>query len=127
MDSKKIFNSRILVVDDDPSILKLFRDNLLDLSFEVTTAQSAIEALKLDFSKIDCIVTDIMMPEMNGIEFIKNLESMGHKKTIFFITGYNDIPREQLNVFNPRAIMFKPFDVEEAAILIKNHLMRLEK
>lgn len=126
MDSKKTVNSRILVVDDDPLILELFRDNLSDLSFEVTTALSANEALKLDFSKIDCIVTDIMMPEMNGIEFIKELESMGHKKILFFITGYKDIPREQLNAFHPRAIMFKPFDIEEAAILIKNHLMRLE-
>ena len=124
MDLKKTVHSRVLVVDDDPAILELFRDNLRDLSFEVTTSLSATEALKLDFSKIDCVVTDIMMPEMNGVEFIKKLESMGHKKIIFFITGYKDFPREQLNAFNPRAIIFKPFDVEEAAILIKNHLMR---
>jgi len=127
MQQKKTNNFRILVVDDDPLILELFRDSLQDLSLEVTTANSAIEALKLDFSKIDCVVTDIMMPEMNGVEFINNLIAQGHQKIIFFITGYKDYPREQLNAYNPRAIIFKPFDIEEAAILIKNHLMRLEK
>lgn len=126
MDQKKKINSRILVVDDDPSILELFRENLQDLSFEVMTASSAIDALKLDFTKIDCVVTDVMMPEMNGVDFIKRLELMGHKKIIFFITGYKDIVREELNQFKPRAIIFKPFDIEEAAILIKDHLMRLE-
>lgn len=127
MDSKKTLNSRILVVDDDPLILELFKDGLSDLSFQVTTSTSPVEALKLDFSKIDCVVTDVVMPDMSGVEFVKNLEAKGHHKILFFITGYKDYPREQLNAFNPRAIIFKPFDIEEAAILIKNHLMRLAK
>jgi CheY-like chemotaxis protein len=127
MKSKLSSNSRILIVDNDPIILDLFQVNLLDLSFEVTTATSAQEALQLDFSKIDCIITDLMMPEMNGMEFIQELESRGHHKILFFMTGYQDFPREQLNKYGPRAIMFKPFDIEEAAIHIKNHLMRLIK
>jgi DNA-binding NtrC family response regulator len=124
MDAKKTINSRILVVDDDSSILEIFRVNLEDLSFKVITETSPKAALKLDFSQIDCIITDVMMPEMNGVEFIKAVEALGHNKILFFITGYKDFPREELNNFHPRAIIFKPFDIEEAAILIKNHLMR---
>jgi DNA-binding NtrC family response regulator len=127
MDIKHIPHSRIVVVDDDTVLLELFRDNLQDLSLNVTICASPVEALKLDFSKIDCVITDVMMPEMNGVDFVKTLESQGHHKIIFFMTGYSDYPREQLNAFSPRAIIFKPFDVEEAAILIKNHLMRLKK
>jgi CheY-like chemotaxis protein len=127
MNIKKIGPGTILVVDDDPAILELFRDSLMDLSFSVITATSAVQALELDFSKIDCIVTDIMMPEMNGIDFVSTLNARGDNKIIFFITGYKDFPREELNKLNPRAIIFKPFDIEEAAILIKNHLMRLAK
>jgi CheY-like chemotaxis protein len=127
MDHKAKVNSRILIVDDDPIILESFRDNLLDLSFDVTICTSPLEALKLDFTKIDCIVSDIMMPEMDGVEFISAVVAQNHHKIIFFMTGYNDYPREKLNDFRPRAIMFKPFEIEEAAILIKNHLMRLEK
>jgi DNA-binding NtrC family response regulator len=127
MNTKKLSPNRILVVDDDPAILELFRDSLMDLSFEVITATSALQALELDFSKIDCIVTDVMMPLMNGVEFISTLNARGDNKIIFFITGYKDFPREELNKLHPRAIIFKPFDIEEATILIKNHLMRLVK
>ena len=127
MNNKIAINSRILIVDDDPRILDLLRDSLLDLSFEVFTATSALEALKFNFLEIDCIITDIMMPDMNGVEFIESLESQGHRKMLFFITGYTDFSREKLAKLNPRAIIFKPFDVEEAAILVKNHIMRLNK
>jgi DNA-binding NtrC family response regulator len=125
MELNKSRDSDILVVDDDADILSLFRDNLINLGLNVQTASSATDALKsIDFKTINCIVTDIMMPEMTGVEFIKKLEELGHKKIVFFITGYKDWPREELNQFNPKAIIFKPFDVEEAAILIKNHLKR---
>lgn len=127
MNSKKPSNFRVLVVDDDPAILELFHDSFLDLSIEVSTATSALEALEYDLSKIDCVVTDIMMPEMNGVEFVTTLKAKGHNKIIFFITGYKDFSREELNKLEPQAIIFKPFDIEEATILIKNHLMRLQK
>ncbi len=127
MTSKDSLNSSVLVVDDDPVILEIFRENLEDLSFNVFTASSAKEALKLDMDKIDCIITDVIMPEMTGTELINILESKGHHKILFFMTGYKDYPREELNKFKPRAIIFKPFDIEEAALLIKNHMMRLDK
>lgn len=118
---------RILVIDDDQVILDLFRENLSDLSLDVVIKNNAKDALLLNFNQIDCIVTDIMMPGMTGVEFMQQLEKLGHKKMLFFMTGYHDFPREELNKFNPKAIIFKPFDVEEAALLIKNHIMRIVK
>lgn len=116
----------VLIVDDDPSILELLKESLEDLSFTVYTAGNGVEALNfLIKTKVDCIVTDISMPEMDGPQLIATLQRKMDFTPFFFITAYLDYPRENLNIYKPRAIIFKPFDFEEAAMLIKNHLMRI--
>ena len=115
----------ILLVDDDPGLLEIFKESLEDLSFNVVTAQNGVEARKIiSHTKFDCLITDISMPEMNGVELVTFLRGENTDIPVFFITGYLDYSREVLNTFKPRAIIFKPFDVEEAALLIKNHFLR---
>lgn len=115
----------ILIVDDDPHIVILLRDCLEDLSFKVFTASNGEEAIELlKGQKVDCIVSDIAMPKIDGPELIRRLQAEGNMVPFFFITGYQDYPRENLNEYKPRAIIFKPFDCEELALLIKNHMMR---
>lgn len=115
----------VLLVDDDQAILDLLKDSFLDLSFEVYIASSGDEALIfLSHKKVDCIVTDIAMPGMDGLEFIKRLQAKKDQTPFFFITGYLDYLREDLNSLKPRAIIFKPFDLEEMAMLVKGTLMR---
>lgn len=116
----------VLIVDDDPNILELLQESLQDLSFNVIKAENGIQALAaVKKNKIDCIVTDIAMPEMEGPELIRRIYAEGHSIPFFFVTAYHDYPRENLNEFKPRAIIFKPFDFEELALLVKNHMMRL--
>lgn len=115
----------ILLVDDDPNLLELFKEGLEDLSLNVVTAVNGVEARKiLDESKIDCLVTDISMPDMNGAELATYVRGTNTEMPIFFITGYMDYSREVLNSFHPKAVIFKPFDIEEASVLIKNHFLR---
>lgn len=116
----------VLIVDDDPNILDLLQESLMDLSFKVIKAENGEEALNVvKKNKIDCIVTDIAMPKMDGPEMIRRLHTEGHTIPFFFVTAYHDYPREDLNEFKPRAIIFKPFDFEELALLVKNHMMRI--
>lgn len=116
----------ILIVDDDPNILELLKESLEDLSFKVLMAQNGKEALDIFHTHhVDCLVTDISMPLVDGPELIRTLLSEGHQVPFFFITAYQDYPKENLNVYKPRAIIFKPFDFEELALLVKNHMMRL--
>ncbi|MFA6237784.1 MAG: response regulator [Bacteriovorax sp.] len=116
----------VLIVDDDADIIDLLKESLEDLSFNVFTATNGLEALQfMNCNKVDCIVTDVSMPQMNGVEFIKKLQERQDFTPFFFITGYLDFPDENLNIFKPRSIIFKPFDFEEAAMLVKNHLMRI--
>ena len=116
---------KVLLVDDDPGLLDIFQEALDDLSFEVTTAKSGEEAqLKLSKEKFHCLITDISMTGMSGVELVSALRAAGNEMPVYFITGYSDYSREKLNVLRPKAIIFKPFDVEEAALLIKNHFLR---
>lgn len=115
----------ILLVDDDKNILEVFKEGLEDLSFEVIAVESAELAQKaLSEKKVDCVVTDIIMPGMSGVHLAQFLREKDETMPLFFITAYMDYSREDLNVFRPKAVIFKPFDVEEAALLIKNHFLR---
>lgn len=117
---------KVLLVDDDQDLLELFKEGLEDLSIEVLTAGNGLEAKKIlgSAQDIDGLVTDITMPEMNGAELVTFLRGEDSNMPVFFITGYQDYSREVLNSFKPKAVIFKPFDIEEASLLIKNHFLR---
>jgi DNA-binding NtrC family response regulator len=115
----------LLLIDDDLDLADIFRESLMDLSFKVTVAYNAQDALEL-FKKntYDGVISDVMMPQMSGVELIGHIRQLNADLPVYFITGYLDYSRESLNSLKPRAIIFKPFDVEEAAMLIKNHFLK---
>ena len=75
---------KVLVVDDDPGIIKLLQSILAADGFEVATARDGLDAMvQIKNSKPDLIVLDIMMPEINGYDVCRNLK---------FDSPYKDIP-----------------------------------
>ena len=67
---------RILVVDDEPHIVRLVQVNLQREGYEVLTAYDGVEALeKVAGEKPDMVVLDVMMPRMNGFEVLKKLKA----------------------------------------------------
>jgi UDP-glucose 4-epimerase len=67
---------RILLVDDDPVILKVYRKRLLDAGFHVDIASDGLGAMKLlHAAPPDILVVDVMMPKFNGLEVLKFLQS----------------------------------------------------
>jgi CheY-like chemotaxis protein len=92
---------RILLVDDDPDILDIIRLDLEDdPDNKVDTCRSGPEALRLaEQNKYAVIITDMRMPKMNGVLFIKELRGMGCDSTVIVYSGQgmgSDI-REALN------------------------------
>ena len=66
--------ARVLLVDDDIELATLLKEYLVDEGFEVATAGDGRAALMLiETGKIDIVVLDVMMPRMNGIEFLREL------------------------------------------------------
>jgi len=85
---------RILLVDDEPEILKALQVRLVSLGYDVLTTSNGKEAVQLiendKEKKIDAIVLDIMMPEMNGIEALRHIRAIDKKLPALMFTAYGD-------------------------------------
>jgi signal transduction histidine kinase/CheY-like chemotaxis protein len=106
---------RILVVDDEEIMLKLACDALRSQGHQVTGTSRPMEALdKLKQQKFDFILTDIKMPEMDGMELIQSAHTIDPSMGAIFMTGYASLDTAK------RAIqegaydyILKPFDLQE--------------
>lgn len=74
---------KILIVDDSPSVLAILEDMLAALGYEVATAIDGQQACQLlDVCRYDLIITDLTMPVMDGIEFVKKAKQMPNCKFV---------------------------------------------
>jgi Response regulators consisting of a CheY-like receiver domain and a winged-helix DNA-binding domain len=116
----------ILVVEDDKSTRKLIEAVLKRDGYSVHTAENGIAALELmDTQHIDLIVLDIMMPEMDGYEFTKELRESGCMTPILMTTA-KQLPVDKKKGFlvGTDDYMTKPVDMEEMLLRIKALLRR---
>lgn len=80
----------VLVVEDEPSLLKILAEELTKAGLNVSTAKDGAEGLVLALKDHpDLILLDIVMPRMNGIEMLKNLwqDKWGKNAQIIFLTN----------------------------------------
>jgi len=83
----------VFVVDDDPVILKALSRLLRSHRLQVQTFQSAKSFLEQhDDSVPGCLVLDIAMPDVSGLELQKILKSANSQRPIVFLTGHSDVP-----------------------------------
>ena len=91
MSTKK---KKILIVDDEPSLLGLFVDTLSPYGFECLTAKNGLEGLTLSLTENpDIILLDIRMPEMDGLTMLRELrkkEGGGKKMPVIILSSTND-------------------------------------
>lgn len=110
--------TKILVIDDEESILVLLNDFLTSHNYDVYTASNGEKALKiLEQTKIDLIITDIVMPEMSGIRIIYEVRKKNRNVSIIAISGSSQ-SKEFNNLgiakeMGAVAIFEKPFDLDE--------------
>ncbi len=86
--------NRILIVDDEPLNLKLFKAILQPFDYEVITAESGTRALSLIKKvEVDLVLLDVMMPELNGFEVCRILKSRDDTRLIpvILVTGLNEL------------------------------------
>jgi CheY-like chemotaxis protein/glycine cleavage system H lipoate-binding protein len=112
----------LLVVDDEQIVLDSIRKHFRsDDSFEVMTALSAMDAIsQMEGVKVHIILTDMMMPEIDGLEFIRMVKKANPGIIMIMITGYATINTAlqsmQLGAFDYLA---KPFTREELKKVVK--------
>lgn len=101
--------ARVLVVDDDNSVLKSTLRLLDFLGYAAVPAKSGGEALRVIASEleIDLVLADVAMPKMNGVELAKAIHSTRHTLPVILITGYGDL--DALKEFGEARILQKPY------------------
>lgn len=123
-------NYRILVVDDEEDLCEILQFNLENEGYEVDTANSAEEALKLDLTKYHLLLLDVMMGEISGFRMANILKK--EPKTadipIIFITA-KDTENDTVTGFNLGAddYISKPFSLREVVARVKAVLKRTAK
>jgi DNA-binding NtrC family response regulator len=113
--------ARILVIDDDLALLDLLVDTLTTIGYEAVGMSDAIAALsRIKSESFDLIVTDVKMPEMDGISLLKKIRRHFPKLPVLFITAY--ATPEMIGVASPDGILAKPFRITHIEELIENTL-----
>lgn len=84
-------NERILLVDDEPEVRELLAELLEDEGYSVLQADDGEVGFKLFMSEnIDLVVTDVRMPNKNGIELLKDIKQSGQDVDVIIVTGQSD-------------------------------------
>jgi two-component system nitrogen regulation response regulator NtrX len=121
----------ILLVDDEPSILKTLGGLLSDEGFEIITASNGYEALKtVDKESPDLVLLDIWMPGIDGIETLKQIKKENPQIQVIMITGHGTIETAVRAVkFGAFDFIEKPLTIDRVIVAINNALnfRRLEE
>jgi len=88
-----IVEQHIFFLDDEPTVREAVKETLEDSNFKVSCFGSPIECLaRLCSQKCDLLITDLKMPEKDGIELLTDVKHLSPWVPVLMITGYGDIP-----------------------------------
>ena len=124
-------NSRVpllVIVDDEEMVLASLRSFLaLETDYEVLTFSSPLRALKsIRESQIDLVISDYLMPEMTGIEFLLEVKKLQPYATRILLTGYADKENaiRAINEVNLYQYIEKPWSNDDLKLIIQDGLER---
>ncbi len=109
---------KILIVDDDVHILRLYKEELEEEGYEVVVANTGKKALELFEKENPNIVTlDILMPDIDGISLLRKMKEQQPKVPIIMSTAYDY--RDDFSVWASEAYIVKSADLNELKKTIK--------
>jgi len=115
---------RILVVDDDEATRSTLSEYLASLGLEVATANDGKDALeKFIPGAFHCVISDRLMPEMDGLELLKRIKAQDEGVFFIMLTGYPSIDTA-IDAIKEGAYdyMIKPFHLEDIRIKVERTL-----
>lgn len=114
---------KILVVDDEKNILKLYQAELEDEGYNVVTANSGREALEVfERENPDIVTLDILMPDMDGIQVLRQMKERRSTVPIIMLTAYDY--RDDFSVWVSDAYVVKSSDLTQLKATIKQLLSK---
>ena len=117
---------KIFVVEDDMDLNRFVSLSLRNVGYDVVSCFDGLEAIeKMDEEKCDLLLTDIMMPRMNGFELAESVRSTDKTMPIIFMTAKDDKPSKMLGYnIGIDEYVTKPFDIDILLMTIKAILRR---
>jgi signal transduction histidine kinase len=118
---------QVLLVDDEPGILKVLGISLADRGYRVLTAENSEEALRVFHeARPDVILTDIKMPGMDGIELLKRIKEESPDTEVIMITGHGEMELAiQSLKYDASDFITKPINDEALDIALRRALEKL--
>jgi signal transduction histidine kinase len=110
-------SSCVLVVDDEALVRKVARRMLERVGYAVLTANDGLEAIELferQRGSIDCVVLDLGMPRLGGIETMQRLRALAPELPVVLSSGYSQRHDIEMYADDPRCrVVHKPYDIEQ--------------
>ncbi|KYH34266.1 response regulator ArlR [Clostridium tepidiprofundi DSM 19306] len=116
--------NKILVIDDNRDICTTIKDYLQNYNYNVATVQNCRDALNIINQKFDLIILDIMMPDMDGIEFCKIIRDKISCPIIFVSAKLLEEDKIEALSIGGDDYITKPFSFRELKARIESHLRR---
>lgn len=118
----------VMLVDDEEMVVSALRAYLeLDTPYAVLDFTSPVAALEaLETERVDVVVADFMMPEMDGIAFLKEVRARKPQVSRILLTGYADV-ENAIRAINEAGLYYymeKPWDNERLKLVIRNGVER---
>lgn len=117
----------VIVVDDDISILRILKQLLKEKGYDVFVASDGKEAINLiSVNDFDLVITDLMMPESDGLEVLRKTKEKNPRTQVIMITGFatldSAIEALKLGAFD---YIRKPFKLAELDVTIRNAIDKI--
>ncbi|MEH6347097.1 MAG: response regulator [Bermanella sp.] len=118
-------NKTVLFVDDEISILNTLKRLLRNEEYQLLTASSAEEGLELlDSKKVDIVISDMRMPNIDGAEFLEKVKSKHPDIGRMIMSGFADLESvvKAINKGDINQFISKPWDNDTLKQVVKDHL-----
>ncbi len=115
---------KLLIVDDEPDLREMisFEFDLLGVNvLEASSGNEAIEVLNSN-SDVDAIISDIRMPNGDGLSLLKHVAKNTNRSPFIFISGFADLSAEEAFFHGAQSIFSKPFDLQNLVDEVKYYL-----
>ena len=105
---------KILIVDDDQTILYLLRKIFMGRGFQISVAKDGLEAIeRLRAERPDLVITDLKTPSLSGGDLISSIRRAQSNLPIIVMTAYSNLYPEKKEDKDIKAYFRKPFDINE--------------
>lgn len=121
--------ARLLIVDDEPALCEMLADSFRLADYEVETASDGLSALRiLDHEKFDLVITDVSMPNLDGIGLVQKLRENNGGQPVIVLSAKNSKPEINTALrIGADDYVSKPFGLEELSLRVAAVLRRTMK